>query len=85
MKKKLLALLLGVSMMAFVSTSAFAEYVYVTKSGKKYHHSNSRYSTYEGVEKITLEEAIERGLEPSKSYVKFKEAEEQEVKEEGNK
>lgn len=74
MKRMLLSLLLGVFMSSAVASVCFAEFVYVTKSGKKYHHAESKFvKDKEGVEKITLEEAQARGLEPSRDYLKNKE------------
>jgi len=81
--RTLRAMVLGVMMSALVTTMAFAEYVYVTKNGKKYHHAESRFvKGKENVEKITLDEAEERGLEPSRSYIRYKAQieEEQETK-----
>jgi len=62
---------------ALMTTSAFAEWVYVTKNGKKYHHAESRFSQVEGAEKLTKEEAQERGYEPSRDYLKMVERLEQ--------
>ena len=73
MNKRLLAAILGVVLSLNVAASAWAEYVYVTKNGKKYHHAESRFIKNKETEKITLEEAIARGLEPSKAYLKAKE------------
>jgi len=81
MRKTLIAMLVGVLLSGAVASSALAEFVYVTKNGKKYHSVDSKYSQYEGVEKITLEEAEERGLGPSKSYLKSKKRLEEEEKE----
>ena len=84
MRKVFLAMLLGI----FLFTSAFvsaAEYVVVTSNGSVYHPVDSRYSTYQGAEKITKEEAESRGLKPSKSYLAYlkrleKESQPKEVK-----
>lgn len=72
MKKKLLAMLLGLVISSISVTAAFAEFVYATKNGKKYHHVDSRFSKVKSAEKITIEEAEERGLEPSKDYLRRK-------------
>jgi len=72
MKKALKLMLLGLITSAMITTSSLAaEWVYVTKSGKKYHHSESRYSKIEGAEKITIEEAEEMGYLPSKAYLRY--------------
>lgn len=73
MKKTIMAIILGAIISIVSIGSAFAEFVYVTKSGKKYHHSESRFIKNKDAEKITVEEALERGLEPSKDYLRHKE------------
>lgn len=73
MKKAFLTLLLGVFLASSVATAAFAEFVYVTQFGKKYHNAESKWIKDKEVEKLTLEEAEERGYEPSKSYLRYKE------------
>jgi len=75
MKRKLLTIVLGVMMALMVTSASFAEFVYVTEQGKKYHNENSRFIKNKKTEKITLEEAQKRGLEPSSAYLKFKENE----------
>jgi hypothetical protein len=71
MRRMLLTLLLGVFMASAMVSNSFAEFVYVTKSGKKYHNAESKFiKDKEGVEKITLEEAQTRGLQPSREYLK---------------
>jgi hypothetical protein len=74
MKNAILSVLLGAAMASSLSISAFAEDVYVTKSGKKYHHAESKWIQNREAEKISLEEAIERGLQPSKEYLRWKES-----------
>ena len=69
MNRALKIMLLGLITTAMLSTSAMAEWVYVTKNGKKYHPESSRFAKMEGVERITKEEAEARGLEPSKAYL----------------
>ena len=76
MKKTVLAILLG-AMLSMAVSPAWAEFVYVTKNGKKYHNAESRFIQGRETEKITLEEAIARGLEPSKAYLQNKAALEQ--------
>ena len=55
---------------AWVAPS-FAEFVFVTPNGKKYHPENSRFLKGKQVEKISKEEAEARGLEPSREYLKY--------------
>ncbi len=74
MLKKVLLTVLAV---ALISTAAFAEDVYVTKKGKKYHKEGSHYIKGKNVEKITREEAEKRGLKPSKEFLEDKEANEE--------
>ena len=50
-------LLLTVLAVMILTTAAFAEDVYVTKRGKKYHKEGSHYIKGKEVEKITREEA----------------------------
>ena len=81
MQRRIMSVLMGMLLSVCVTTLALAtEYVYVTKNGKKYHNAESRFiQGKESVEKITLEEAQERGLEPSSSYLKSKENDLQET------
>ena len=72
MKKHILAMLLGASLLALNVTPLWAEDVLVTKAGKKYHYIDSSYAQREGVERISLEEAEKRGLLPGKDYLKHK-------------
>jgi len=74
MIKKLFAVLLGVVFSAMLVSSAFAEFVYATPHGKKYHHENSRFLVNKEVVKMTKEEAEEKGLMPSKDYLKYQES-----------
>ena len=69
MKRALKVLFLGLITSAMLTSVCFAEWVYVTKNGKKYHPENSRFSQVEGVERISKEDAEERGYEPSKEYL----------------
>ena len=73
MKRRLWLMLMGMIISVMMATASFAEYVYVTKNGKKYHHEQSRFLKNKEAEKITVEEAIARGLEPSKEYLRLKE------------
>lgn len=74
MHKKLLSLALSLVMLAGLAQTAMAEYVYVTKYGKKYHKEDSRFIQNRETEKITREEAEERGYEPSSDFSKDAEA-----------
>jgi len=75
MKRLLTMFILGVILSTSIASSAFAEYVYKTKFGKKYHHSESRFiKDREDVEKITVEEAEDLGLEPSRAYLRYKDS-----------
>ena len=80
MNKKITSLLFGILMSVIVAASALAAdaYVYVTKNGKKYHNAESRFIKNKETEKITLEEAKSRGLEPSSAYLKYMESQVQE-------
>ena len=69
MKKALYAVLIGV-MLSMTATQLWAETVCVTQKGKKFHPADSRFCSRDGVEKISVEEAKARGLEPSKEYLK---------------
>ncbi len=46
------------------STFAFAEDVYVTKNGKKYHKADCLLIKNKGAKPITMEDAIKKGLKP---------------------
>ena len=71
MMKKLLALSLLMSFLA-LTTHAYAEAVYATKNGAKYHKENCPLIKSKGAEKIDMEEATQRGLEPCKRCFKAK-------------
>jgi hypothetical protein len=75
MKKKLLVLLMAVVMAAGVAAMSFAEDVFVTKSGKVYHHAGSPFIKNRETVKMTKEEAEAKGFKPSKSYLKEQAAE----------
>ena len=70
MSKKLLSIILSVFMLAGAAQLAFAEDVFVTKYGKKYHKEGSRFIKDKDVEKMTREEAEERGYKPSSDFMK---------------
>ena len=63
MVKKLMVLALGLMILSSASL-AFAEDVYVTKNGKKYHTQECPLIKNKGPIKISKEEAIEKGLAP---------------------
>jgi|GEM_PF-2887231 len=62
MKKVLTMMLAG--MLVLGSTFAFAEDVYVTKNGKKYHKVDCLLIANKGAKNIALEDAIKKGLKP---------------------
>ncbi len=70
MLKKLTTIMLSIFVSLMLSHAAFAEDVYVTKHGKKYHKKESRFIKGKEVEKLTIEEAIERGYKPSSDFAK---------------
>jgi len=70
MKNKFLIVMLGAMMSFMLTTVALAEDVYVTQFGKKYHKENSRFIKDRDVEKLSKEEAEERGYEPSSEFLK---------------
>ena len=71
MQKRIFSGLLGV-IVAFMMMAqvALAQDVYVTKYGKKYHKEGSRFIKGKEVEKLTIEEAEERGYTPSSEFKK---------------
>lgn len=72
MKKKLLVFLMAVVMAAGMAAMSFAEDVFVTRSGKVYHHAESPFIKNRETVKMTKEEAEAKGYKPSKSYLKAK-------------
>ncbi|MGE3982086.1 MAG: hypothetical protein AB7F70_11730 [Candidatus Omnitrophota bacterium] len=71
MNKKVFSTFLGLLVGMMVLTQAvFAEDVYITKNGKKYHKKDSRFIKGKEVEKLTVEEAEARGYEPSSDFLK---------------
>ena len=71
MRHTLKVLLLSFMATAILATNVFAEWVYVTKNGKKYHHETSRFAKMESSQKLSKEEAEELGYEPSKQYLRL--------------
>ena len=63
MFKRLAALILCLTFLATTSF-VFAEDVYVTKQGKKYHKSDCRFIKNRDSQKIDIEDAKAKGLEP---------------------
>ena len=61
--KKVTVLVLGITLVA-MTTLAFAEDVYATKNGKKYHKEDCRLIKSKNPQKISKEEALSRGLVP---------------------
>jgi len=70
MKYALKVMLLSILTTAVLATSAFAEWVYVTKNGEKDHHVDSRFAKMESSQRLSIEEAEELGYEPSKIYLR---------------
>jgi len=62
MKRLLTVLLVGVMMMA--SSAAFADTVYATKNGKKYHHADCPLIEKRSPAAISMEDAQKKGLAP---------------------
>ena len=62
MKGLLSALLIG--MMMFTATSAFADTVYATKNGKKFHHADCPLIEKKSPAAISMEDAQKKGLKP---------------------
>ena len=59
-------LILTVLLMSFMSVTAFvyAEDVYMTKNGKKYHKEVCRFTKNREVNSLAMDEAISKGLKP---------------------
>ena len=68
MSRKLLNCALVLALSAMMTTLAFAEDVFITKYGKKYHKADSRFIKGKEVTKLTREEAEERGFKPSSDF-----------------
>lgn len=63
MKQRLLSLIVCVAVLSTVSL-AFAEDVYATKNGKKFHKEDCRLIKSKNPESISRKEAVTKGLEP---------------------
>jgi hypothetical protein len=85
MRGKITLALLACIFSTLITTSVLAEDVYITKYGKKYHKLDSYYTKGREVTKITREEAEEKGLLPSKEFLRNENASKEEVKQEVNK
>lgn len=70
MRKALTAGVMGLALSMLLTTASMAEDVYITKKGKRYHKTNSRFIKGKEVEKISREEAEKRGLKPSSEFLK---------------
>ena len=73
--KKLMVIVTGLLLALSAATMGFAEDVFVTKSGKVYHHAGSPFIKNRETVKMTKEEAEAKGFKPSKSYLKAMAAE----------
>jgi hypothetical protein len=80
MKHTIRVALLAFLATTVLATASFAEWVYVTKNGEKYHHENSRFAKMEGAQRILKEEAEKQGFEPSTAYLRTVEKETEEKK-----
>lgn len=69
MRKKLTVALLGLVMSGLIAGTVLAEDVYVTKYGKKYHKAESRFIKGKDVQKLSREEAEEKGYKPSSDFL----------------
>ena len=75
MFRRVLSKLLVLTVMCMaLAGSAFAEDVYVTKSGKKYHKKDSRFIKGKETIKLDREEAEAQGYEPSSDFLKTDES-----------
>ena len=84
MFKRLTALIMCLAILT-VTSSVFAEDVYATKRGKKYHKENCRFIKNRDAQKIDMEEAKVKGLGPCGScFGKTEEITKKETKNEKN-
>jgi hypothetical protein len=70
MKKRLMVFVMAAVMAMNAVGLALAEDVFVTKSGKVYHHAASPFIKNRETVKMSKEEAEAKGFKPSKSYLK---------------
>lgn len=68
--------IVGVFLMFFATSFAFADDVYVTKRGKKFHKETCRLIKNKGAGSLPLDEAFEKGLTPCRRCFKKEEREE---------
>ena len=80
MRRLLSVFLIGLMMMA--SATAFADTVYATKNGKKYHHADCPLIEKRSPAAISLEDAQKKGLKPCGKC--FKESAKAAVDQKGN-
>ncbi|NLE64826.1 MAG: hypothetical protein GX606_02795 [Elusimicrobia bacterium] len=69
MKRTLLIMIMGLAI-ALNAARVFAEDVFVTRTGKVYHHAESPFIKDRETVKMTKEEAEAKGYKPSRSYLK---------------
>ena len=67
---KKLAMAMAVMMCMTTATMALAEDVYATKNGKKYHTEICRLIQNKSPHKLSMEEALKKGLTPCKLCAK---------------
>jgi len=72
MRNKLMIAVLSCALLAGFTGLSWAEDVYVTKYGKKYHKEDSRFIKGREVEKLDREEAEELGYKPSSDFLQEK-------------
>lgn len=63
MAKRITTLVIGILFLS-VCAYSFAEEVYLTKNGKKYHSADCIFIKDRTVQKISKEEAMKKGLKP---------------------
>jgi len=68
MKNRIVLTFLSLVLAGMVTTAAYAEDVYVTKYGKKYHKEGSRFIKDKEVVKLDRLEAEEKGYAPSSEF-----------------
>ncbi|MBL7130488.1 MAG: hypothetical protein ISS45_03660 [Candidatus Omnitrophica bacterium] len=69
MLKRIIALVMSLAILS-ATTFVFAEDVYITKRGKKYHKQDCPLIANKDAQKVNLEEAKAKGLEPCKRCFK---------------
>ena len=84
MIKRMTALAVGIMFLS-MATVVFAEDVFKTKNGKKYHSENCPLIQKRNPQKIDLNEAVEKGLKPCSKCFKDQAAVKGETKKVANK